>query len=155
MAAVLCFALSASIELFTRSSPLVGGPSWLRLHQSVIVRATGDAARPVCFDFLPVNPTAPSTASRLLLGRAVPGVVRRVELTPTSLLGDDAVLRGSTDRSMDDLERWAFDFPQELVLYGARQNHCRDFVSRFLEFASDTREDLRRGRVANTETSPV
>ena len=157
MMAAMCLALS-SIELFTRSSRLVGGPPWLRLHQSVIVRSVGEGAspRPVCFDFLPVDPTAPQTAGALLLGRAVPGVVRRVELAPTSLLDGDAVLRGTTRRSMAELERWASDFPPELALFGAGRNHCRDFVARFLEFASGTREDRsRRERVAGTETSRV
>lgn len=135
---------AASIEMFTRSSRLVGGPPWLKLHQSVIVRAAGDAARPpVCFDFLPADPTAPQTAAQLLLGRAVPGVIRRIELAPSALLAGDVVLRGSTDRSMDELERWALGFPQELALFGAQKNHCRDFVAQFLAFASDTHDGRR------------
>jgi hypothetical protein len=142
---LLLFAIRAApLELFTRSSRLVGGPPWLRLHQSVIVQTVGDAARPVCYDFLPINPTAPQTAAQLLMGRAVPGIVRRVELASTSTLAADVVLRASTDRSMEELDRWAVEFPLELALFGARQNHCRDFVTRFLEFASETREDRRR-----------
>ena len=150
MAALFCVTLTCSIELFTRSSPLVGGPPWLRLHQSVIARQVGDAARPVSFDFMPVEPTAPRTAAKLLLGRAVPAVVRRVEL---DVLAGDVVLRGSTARSMDELERWAIGFPQELVLFGAGRSHCRDFVARFLAFASATEADRRRAREAEAETS--
>ena len=153
MAAFFWVQCASSIELFTRSSPLLGGPPWLRLHQSVIARPVGLAARPVCFDFLPVDPTAPRTAAALLLGRAVPAVVRRVELAPTSVLAGEVVRRGSTARSMDELERWAIGFPQELVLFGAEQNHCRDFVARFLAFASATEADRRRERVADAEAS--
>ena len=88
-------------HIFLRFSPLIGGPPFLPLHVEVIlgmasnnsyaefmdkkiyVRRTNNlsflkehATQLHRFDFLPMNPTDPSTISRLLTLRSVPAKVR-------------------------------------------------------------------------------
>ena len=88
-------------NIFLRFSPLIGGPPFLPLHVEVIlgmasnnsyaefmdkkiyVRRTNNlsflkehATQLHRFDFLPMNPTDPSTISRLLTLRSVPAKVR-------------------------------------------------------------------------------
>ncbi|KAG8458328.1 hypothetical protein KFE25_005175 [Diacronema lutheri] len=124
-------------RVFTRSSSLVGGPPWLRLHQAVVVALPTDVdGRPVLFDFLPDDPTSAATAVALLRGRAVLGRVRRIVLPAATLGASDLVLRAETARSLGELERWAERYPRELVLFGAAQNHCRTFAERFVAFAA-------------------
>jgi hypothetical protein len=81
-------------ELFLRFSPLIGGPPFLPLHVDIIlvpqISADPDKIEAVLksatneneyadihrFDFLPENPTDPTTIVRLMLLQGVPGRVR-------------------------------------------------------------------------------
>lgn len=137
--AFLLLLCTAAAAVYTKSSALIGGPSWLRLHQAVIVAPPN--AAPVLFDFLPLEPTAPATAAALIGGRAVPGRIRQIDLPRSSLEGEGAVLRGETTLSLDELRRWVSSYPCELALYGhdRESNHCRTFTARFVEFATAAR----------------
>ncbi|KAJ1626077.1 hypothetical protein T492DRAFT_1035509 [Pavlovales sp. CCMP2436] len=146
LAALLCLAAPGrAARIFTRSSPLIGGPEWLHLHQCVIVaadaaRVAGEGASPaelVLFDFLPDAPTELETTFALLTGRVVAGRTRQLALPARALSSGDVVLRASTRLTLSSLTRWVDAYPRDLVLFGQGQNHCRTFVERFLEYAAD------------------
>lgn len=62
-----------SIGVHLRFSPLIGGPTWLPLHSSVVLSTEDDLHR---YDFIPTKATDPETLARLLTLRSVPGIVR-------------------------------------------------------------------------------
>ena len=60
----------SSGSLGLQVEPLIGGPSWLKLHVQVILEFEG--TRRYKFDFVPLNPTEPETLQKLVQLQAVP-----------------------------------------------------------------------------------
>jgi len=114
----------ASTPLFATFEPLVGGPQWLPLH--VVVEVDGEA-----FDFLPLEPTAPSTALSLASGGAAPGLVRcRTSLRRPSSTRSVAI--GSTTKTAAALLQHARSHDTGLRLL---QNDCWTFAASLRDFA--------------------
>jgi len=71
-------------RLYLQASPLIGGPSWLPLHVQVVIESDSDRYK---WDFVPLDPTEPSTLGRLLFLQAVPGEIR--SLSTKQISGDE------------------------------------------------------------------
>ncbi|GAX24743.1 hypothetical protein FisN_4Hh301 [Fistulifera solaris] len=68
--------------------PLIGGPSWLKVHVQVHLVELDDNGdnrikNPIRhkFDFVPLNPSDPRTLARLLTLQSVPGEIRTFQST--------------------------------------------------------------------------
>ena len=74
-------AISAAYRLHRVALPLVGAPSFLRLHQAAIFEPVGHSAPALLLDFLPSSPEDPETLGILLSGGSVNGELRTKELS--------------------------------------------------------------------------
>ncbi|CAM9847650.1 unnamed protein product [Chrysoparadoxa australica] len=112
--------------------PLIGWPSFIRLHVAVIVEGGIDTRRPsgqaglVQFDFVPKDPTFLSTAVKLLLGRAVPGELREMQLDSLPSL---AIAACDCSASIDEMRDYVNSFDDDLHLY---TNNCYNFADGFI-----------------------
>lgn len=104
-----------------RTQPLVGGPSFLKLHVQVAVGET-------VYDFLPKDPTAMSTTVALFTGNSVAGTVRsRALSTPASpprwrLLGATKMQQPAVDQFVE----------QQTTELNLLSNSCWSFASRLV-----------------------
>lgn len=125
--------------------PLAGGPRFLRLHSAACferlpsdspdINAYGEIPRTaklpcVVLDFLPLDPTNPSTLAALLTGARVPGEIRyKARECPMAsvVAGNPMVVEVDLDIVVARLNAM---FDKRLQLVG---NNCRDFVDAVFE----------------------
>jgi hypothetical protein len=111
-------------KLYLARYPLVGGPSFLKLHIAIVHE--GPAAM-TQFDFLPVNPTAAATAFRLLTLQSSPGELKERQLIyrPKNLQ-----YIGDTSASVEDLRAFTAEYDDQLHLLN---NSCSSFADRLVD----------------------
>eukprot|EP00747_Dinoflagellata_sp_TGD_P064260 gnl/TRDRNA2_/TRDRNA2_153821_c1_seq1.p1 gnl/TRDRNA2_/TRDRNA2_153821_c1~~gnl/TRDRNA2_/TRDRNA2_153821_c1_seq1.p1 ORF type:complete len:176 (-),score=10.45 gnl/TRDRNA2_/TRDRNA2_153821_c1_seq1:48-506(-) len=112
------------MEVYTASLPLVGGPSWLRLHQATVLKV-GSSWH--IADFLPCDPQAPSTVLPLLLGRGAVGELRLKEISkpPGGLQW-----RCSSEKTLGDVKDFNTRFDRVLRLL---TNDCQVYVDSIID----------------------
>mmetsp|Transcript_15411 Transcript_15411/g.31606 ORF Transcript_15411/g.31606 Transcript_15411/m.31606 type:complete len:171 (-) Transcript_15411:1203-1715(-) len=71
--AVKAFQLTINKRVAIKSSPLIGGPSWLPVHCKVVVNDS------YLFDFVPLNADSMETIKKLMTLQPVPATVRVVQ----------------------------------------------------------------------------
>lgn len=79
---ILLPAFTTGIAVQLKTSPLIGGPSFLQVHVKVVV------AEDHVFDFIPLNAEDPTTLKDLIRLRGVPGQIRYLgkKTTPSPLV---------------------------------------------------------------------
>ena len=114
-----------SLLLHKVALPLVGGPSWLKLHQAAVFEEP-EGKRLLLIDYLPEEPESPATALSLFTMNSVAGKVRVKELTSFPYHGEITETI-ETDCDMDALAlNLEADYDRRLRL---TSNNCRTFVS--------------------------
>ena len=113
--------------IYGRLQPLVGGPAFLPLHVQIAYNGTR-------YDFLPLDPTAPTTTSALLRGGSVEGEIR-IASVPEESLSSRWQLIGYSGRPAADLRDFAEAQPTALSL---RSNNCFTFGRALTEFLEGT-----------------
>ncbi|KAL1510143.1 hypothetical protein AB1Y20_006475 [Prymnesium parvum] len=114
---------AAYVPVYARTQPLIGGPSFLRLH--VLVRHGLTT-----FEFIPARPRDPRAAAALLLGQAVDGRVRCAHVRLAER-GSWRLL-GYSRRQSAEVEAFARRQPSRLSLLS---NNCWTFARAVVEFA--------------------
>jgi hypothetical protein len=117
-------------KLFVARYPLVGGPSFLKLHIAIVHEHSGALTQ---FDFLPANPTAAATAFRLLKLQTSPGELRerRLRFKPK-----DLQYICETNASVQELRAFTAAYDDQLHLLN---NSCSSFADRLIDrFSADT-----------------
>eukprot|EP00953_Heterococcus_sp_UTEX-ZZ885_P038171 19597-Heterococcus_DN1.PRE.3 len=111
-------------KLFLARYPLVGGPSFLKLHIAIVHESPAAMTQ---FDFLPVNPTAAATAFRLLTLQNSPGELRERQLKyrPKNLK-----YISDTRASVEDLRVFTAEYDAQLHLLN---NSCSTFADRLID----------------------
>ena len=117
---------AAAVPLYAELQPLVGGPGWLPLHVALLHGDAGRGGEAVQLDFLPQHPTATATATALLTGGGVAGVVRCRKRSSPRRPARRAVLLGYTTKTADALARFAETRPPQLQLL---RNDCWTFAA--------------------------
>ena len=112
--------------ILAAASPLIGAPSFLKLHVKVMHEGT-------VYDFVPLEPRSSSTLGALLRGGAVDAEIRVMSAPQSSQEKDRYRVVGHTALSAEAfrsrvLQRAAE--PQRLSLLG---NNCWSFAARLLE----------------------
>jgi len=116
-----------SLLLHKVALPLVGGPSWLKLHQAAVFEEPdGGKKRLLLLDYLPEEPESPETALSLFTMNSVAGKVRVKELRAFPYHGEITETI-EADCDVDALAlRLEADYDRRLRL---ASNNCRTFVS--------------------------
>jgi hypothetical protein len=111
-------------KLYVARYPLVGGPSFLKLHVAIVNESPAAMTQ---FDFLPANPTAAATAFRLLTLQTSPGELRERELKyrPKNLQ-----YISDTNASVEDLRAFTAEYDDQLHLLN---NSCSSFADRLVD----------------------
>ena len=73
LALILILSISARPKLSFGFKPLIGAPKFMRIHVVVTLQQDAEVSY---LDFLPIDPTNPSTLQRLILGQDGPGEIR-------------------------------------------------------------------------------
>ena len=121
---LLCACTAAALSaaptrrVYVRLSPLIGGPKALKVHSAVFIDSgVGDAV--YGFDFVPLEPTAPRTLSRLVTLRGTPGEIRT--LAAPDPRGMVVVGAAAAEADADAIARCAAGRPDRLHLV---TNNC-------------------------------
>ena len=127
LAAVVALALVVAANagtLYRARYPLVGGPAFLKLHVAVLYESESKLTQ---FDFLPINPTALTTAAKLLTLQRTEGVCRERELKFRPR-GIEKI--GETRATLDDLRGYTREHDTALHLI---ENSCSTYADRLLQ----------------------
>lgn len=115
---VSAFSIIVSKDIKLRVLPLIGGPPFLPVHCKVVLHDRYG------FDFVPVNPTSPTTLLQLVTLKSVPGDAR---ILPSKDVQ-------SKDGSLPMLSRareFCTDYSKDLHLI---QNNCWAFAYEMIEY---------------------
>ena len=106
------FQVSVGNRVKILTSPLLGGPSWLKVHCKVIVDDS------YVFDFVPLNAASVETIQKLVCLQPVPATIRTIQNNASSGLNELF-----KKRSEDDNDDWQSD-----ELYSRRAvEFCNDY----------------------------
>lgn len=131
----------ANFKLHCVAMPLVGGPTFLKLHHAAIfesVAKPGNNVQYQLMDYLPVSPEKPSTLLKLLSGNSVSGMIRskKVSSWPVHAVATEPPIIVSVD--LTELEGYLKEtYDMRLLLL---RNDCRTFVDT-IKLATTTSAD--------------
>jgi hypothetical protein len=116
-------------KLHTVKMPLIGGPSFLRLHRALIFEEYSmcNTDNHACYimDFLPVSPRDPRSAAILVCGGAVPGKLRLKSVVWNKLITPTVAPRTVSVDLEDIFNQLQSSFNPQLRLF---KNDCSTFV---------------------------
>jgi len=121
------FQVPVSNRVKIQTAPLIGGPSWLKVHCKVVLDDSH------VFDFVPLNAASTETIQKLMTLQPVPATIRRTKTNNNKKRDGISKKRSEDDNDNQQLEElyvqravhFCEDYDQDLHLI---RNNCWSFA---------------------------